>query len=763
MRKFLSAEATLKDYVATGTREVALLEGHVLFGLSEFDQALALYEGLLSKNNADTEALFGKAKVRLVQGDVEGGLKLLQAIKLGADSYVKAQVLIANIHIKRNKIEQAEATLSDLLSLMPSTDILLPEKAMVLERLSYVLTRQGRTNEAYIYTKLLTEAFPGVNEVQTSYKTALEQFQAGEITAAKTALEAILKDYPHYNKAKQILGVISYLEGDTATASNYLDESVDPETASAMATHIYAATNLKLNDPKKVLEILESTIDRTKIPETLALYGLAALSDKQFEKGEKALLKALKIDPKNSRIRLALSSFYRTGTSADKGKEWQQLKLAFESAPLDKNVLKEVVSYHLRFDGVKKAQSFINDALKSNANDYATNLIAGYFAVNQKNVDQAVIYFSNAVKARSEGPEYTEALFAQGRAEATLKKFDAAEATFKALISVSPFNVQGYKGLLSVYIMAEGYEKAQQKFAELPTSPENITAVLVLIQASVAKKDVGEAKKHLEVAKNLNSEHKAIKGYETTIHYLEAAQAMQQQKYDDAREFIAPVLLAQPDNIRVLSFLVDLELKTDNVKEATKVLSHIEELNPNHPLVELLKGEVALQNKDYPAAKQYFSQSWENNATELVASKLHAVLGKMKETSEQEKLVSDWLQRFPNSPRALLFQSVNQQLSGNKKDAVVGYEKILKIAPNNVLALNNLGWIYFEQGNTKSLELLKKAVELSPNNASVLDSYGWVLAKNGQIDEGLVYLEKANKLSPGIKEIMDHIAAVKKM
>jgi predicted Zn-dependent protease len=187
-------------------------------------------------------------------------------------------------------LEATEGILSELLSTFSNTDIIEPDKALVLERLAYVLTRQGRTNEAYIYTKLLAEAFPGANEVQEKYRRAVEKFQAKDLDEAQKIILAILEDYPSYKKATQLLGIISYLRGDNELASKYLSESVDPEVANPMTRHIYAATNLKLNDPKKVLEILEASIHNETSAQTQALYGLAAMSDKQYLKGEAALL-----------------------------------------------------------------------------------------------------------------------------------------------------------------------------------------------------------------------------------------------------------------------------------------------------------------------------------------------------------------------------------------------------------------------------------------------------------------------------------------
>ena len=766
MRKYLSAKATLKDHLKPTSREARLLEARALLGLGERQAAGEAYESLLIENSTDSEALLGKAMVILSSGktqNFDAPVKLLSKIPEQSDAYVPAQLLIAKVQVQKDQLDEAETTLTNLLSMLPATDIIEPQRVTALEMLAHVSTRQGRSNEAYIYTKLLAEAFPGASEVQEKYKSAVEKFKEKELDKAQEILLAILDDYPRYKKATQLLGLISYFRGDNELASKYLSESVDPEVASPMAKHIYAATNLKLNNPKKVLEILSEGIEKSNSPETLSLYGLAAISDKQFSKGEKALLKALEIDPTNTRIRLALAGFYRAGLNANKEKEWSQLKLAYNSTPTDKIVLKEVVSFHLRVNGIEKATAFINDALKKHSDDYATNLIAGYFFANKSDYKKALAHFTVAAQVKTEGREYLAALFAQGRAELSLNRLAAAEKTFKRIVTAFPKNTQGYKGLLSTYSMEGGIDAGQNKLVALANKSNNVTPMLTLIQASIGRKDVDSASAYLEIAKKIDAQHPLIERYEITINFVSAVKALQQHKLDEARKFIAPVLVAQPDNIKVLAFLVELELSAGKLNEADKVLKQIEASDSNLPIVTLLKGDLALEKKQLNEAKKYFTKSWSNNPSEVAGEKLFNTLGMLKQKPAQNEHLEDWATKIPNSPRAALFQAVNYQQKGDRAKAITGYEKVLKLAPNSVMALNNLGWIYFEKGDDSALKLLKRAAYLAPESAAVLDSYGWVLAKSGQVDEGLAYLIKANQLSPETQEITDHLAAVRNM
>jgi len=88
------------------------------------------------------------------------------------------------------------------------------------------------------------------------------------------------------------------------------------------------------------------------------------------------------------------------------------------------------------------------------------------------------------------------------------------------------------------------------------------------------------------------------------------------------------------------------------------------------------------------------------------------------------------------------------------------YEKVLDAYPQNSLALNNLAWIYFEQGNNRAGELSQRAYELSPDNAAIADTHGWILFKSGDTQKSLSILEKAHELAPDSQEIALHLAEV---
>ena len=761
MNKYFTAQKLISEHLNNESSLVKILKADNILGLGDYQLALKSYEQLVNDPVVRNEALLGKATALAKLDNLSESLATIEQIDQDHDLSIRGKILKAGIQIGSQSLENAETTLSSALSSMKNTDMMEPEKAVVLERLAYVLTRQGRSNEAYIYNKILSEAFPGSNEVKAQFQAAVQKMDAGDLPAAKEILLEILEDYPGYSKAAQLLGVISYLQGDMKTASEYLSESVDPEVATEMTRHIYAATNLKLNDSKKVLEILEPGIQTSENAATLALYGLAAISDKQYDKGENALLKASELDPKNVRVRLALANYYRNKPSPDLSKEKVQLDSAYLSAPTDKQVIADMVSFLARNNGVAEAESFLMQSVSKYPNDYANNFLAASFTAGKEEFNKALNYFQKALKVAPEGEETLNAMFGVGRVQLALKQSTSAENTFNDIVQKFPESLLGYKGIMSVYASNKDYEGAIRKLEQYGKENGQLAPYTILIEASVARQDLVSAKAYFDKVKGLNVGADKLRKLDQGIRYVEAVMAMQTRDYPEARAIVADLLSENSENLRLLSFLVDVELQSGKFNEADKILSQIENINPDHPVVDMFKADLAIAKKDMKSAKNYLIKAWQKYPSDSAAEKLYKVLGALGDSDSQGKHLSNWLEVLPSSSLATLYQAIVYQQTMQKTKAALAYEKVLEKQPENVMALNNLGWIYFEKNDDRSVPTLKKAAELAPSNAAVLDSYGWVLASTGQREEGLKYLQKAHKLAPDEAEIKAHLDEVK--
>jgi len=99
--------------------------------------------------------------------------------------------------------------------------------------------------------------------------------------------------------------------------------------------------------------------------------------------------------------------------------------------------------------------------------------------------------------------------------------------------------------------------------------------------------------------------------------------------------------------------------------------------------------------------------------------------------------------------------------SGRITEALSHLHKALALDPNNVNAMNSLGYVLAEEGKDLelALSLCRRAVERQPENPSYLDSLGWVYFKLGRISEARAHLRKALSASGGNKAIAAHMRA----
>lgn len=110
-----------------------------------------------------------------------------------------------------------------------------------------------------------------------------------------------------------------------------------------------------------------------------------------------------------------------------------------------------------------------------------------------------------------------------------------------------------------------------------------------------------------------------------------------------------------------------------------------------------------------------------------------------------------------NSSLAIAFEQL-----GRKRQSRAAYARVLDLDPHNVLAMNNLAYLYAEDGVMlqQALRLARNAVMFDPDNPVFLDTLGWVHYRLGNYAEARVQLEKAVATGVGEADIFLHLGKV---
>ena len=93
------------------------------------------------------------------------------------------------------------------------------------------------------------------------------------------------------------------------------------------------------------------------------------------------------------------------------------------------------------------------------------------------------------------------------------------------------------------------------------------------------------------------------------------------------------------------------------------------------------------------------------------------------------------------------------------------YERILEIAPYNLVVLNNYAYLLAtHKGDLKKAEQMSQmTIREEPNNPTFLDTYGWIMHLQGQNELARFYLSKAlqNATNENRDVITEHLIKVK--
>lgn len=119
------------------------------------------------------------------------------------------------------------------------------------------------------------------------------------------------------------------------------------------------------------------------------------------------------------------------------------------------------------------------------------------------------------------------------------------------------------------------------------------------------------------------------------------------------------------------------------------------------------------------------------------------------------------LAAFPDDPEVLYARGLSWERRDDIPRAEADLRKILVAEPDNVAALNALGYTLADRTTRyqEALQLIERARTAEPDNAAIIDSYGWVLYRLGRKEEALVELRRALTLQKDA-EIAAHLAEV---
>ncbi|EEF24654.1 o-linked n-acetylglucosamine transferase, ogt, putative, partial [Ricinus communis] len=320
-------------------------------------------------------------------------------------------------------------------------------KGEVLQRLVTTLTKLGRSNEALVYAKTLSEANPQGTMLQDKFKQGVELFQAGKLDEAEAILQEVYNE-SHNESVGALIGMIRYARNDLKGAAEYLSSNVDPEVASDSAMTALAATQLRLSQPEKLLEIFDARARANlKDPGLKTLVGIALLQTGQTAEGEKLVTEARTAHPENSLIQGTIARYYLLSAQTDRAIE--TLQAAIKAKP-DASLSRLLIAAYAGAGKADQALGVAQQQAKESPAKAESWWLLGRTALQLQQLDQAEPALQNALK---QDPAFQPAQLDLAQVYIRRKQPEKAAAVYKAVLQKNNDAIAALKGMTVVFAM----------------------------------------------------------------------------------------------------------------------------------------------------------------------------------------------------------------------------------------------------------------------------------------------------------------------
>ena len=727
--------------------EFLLRVAEARIGLRDIGSASQSYQKILDLDASNIDATLGLIAIDAATGSPERADSELLALLENDPEHLDTLLLLADVYLRQGRFEEAESRLIEAISVLPSADIFTQQRAGLLRVLIRLLAFQGNSAEALIYQNQLAAAFPNAEALKDQMAKVAKLVENADFESALSVLNEIERIAPGNESTGTLRAVIAFLQGDNQAASELFNENVDPEIASAKTMQLFAANQIYLDRPHQVVALLRDKVKDTRNPESLALFGVAALAADAKLEGVAALRKAIDLQPDNVRLSIILASHLRINDPIQALKE---LEAAHARKSDDLYLNLALMTELVELNYTQRAADLVAMTLSKEPQSFATQFFAAKYYARVGQPQQAINYYE---KAADYDNTDLRPLLSITSLLTGLGRYDEAEEQVNNIIKLEKSSLEAYQRLLSIYVSRNEHSKGVALLSLLAEENEVSEPLLALSNFYAKRGDANEAETFLVEAGSGNGKSDRLWRTVNASIYAERAQlSYQSSRFDEARSFVFTALNSYPANKKLLGMLISIELGAGALDEAKKVLEELKQMHPESQLGMIRRGDIFVAEGHLDDAMASYIRAWSIGVDDRLGQKLYEVYQQLDKSDKARQLLAQWRSEIPMSVPAMVNHAIQLADDDSIQAALAAYEAFLKVRPDSIVIKNNLAWLYLESGRyNKAVEVSKEAYELMPTGGAVADTYGWALFKKGDIAEAISVLKLAVKLLPNDK------------
>ncbi|HET7268488.1 MAG TPA: XrtA/PEP-CTERM system TPR-repeat protein PrsT [Oleiagrimonas sp.] len=751
-----------------------VVRGDAYRGSNQASPAAKAYKAALTLDPHNARALAGLVALAVAGDDMAVAHKYVQqALKVAATS---PDVWVAKGDLALANDDFAGAASAYEKALALKMHRWLPQDRFVTQlKLANAQMRQGRFEKALANIEALEKMSPQMPRPR--YLHAMVLFKQGHPDKAITQLQQVLRLDPHNVPAQFLMGRVNYASGNYGQAQMYLSNVLGMEPGNARARKLLALSFYREGSSSRALATLKPALPgnmsdtrmlammqqavaagaATSHPRRIAAAGNSAAG--QFADVHKALaagragkaIELLKAMPEQK----GAAATRRAGLLVMAYVRNKQADTAVETAATWAKAHPKIGSAHLLYgtalvaaDKHRQARAEYEQAAKLDPESGVALLKLGNLDVLEHRYKDAKNRFAAALE---NAPHNGAAMLELGKL--AMVQGDQADAIkwFKQTIAAQPKATEAYLRLITIYARRgrfdQGVATARRLVDTHPGAP------LALNALGATELDAGHPDQALKPLEQAVRRAPNISLYR--VNLARAQILLKDAK--SARTNLERVVKVNPQQVKAVSMLAFVYLHAGDLPGALELARTLQQREANRVRGYTLEGDLYMAAKDFRKAADAYQNGLEVNYSRPLVLKYFLALNAGGAPKADQGPIQ-WLGKHEKDTAMRMVLAQYHLHHGRLKLAEREYQTVLTAYPTNVIALNNLAWLYVVRHHPDAVAVAKKAYTLTPTSPNVADTYAWALLRANQPKAALPILEKAARQVPTDPIVHYHLA-----
>jgi putative PEP-CTERM system TPR-repeat lipoprotein len=698
--------------------------------------AMAFTDKAIALAPSDTNPLMFKFGILVAGNRLDEALKLSEDIVAKFPASIPARFAHVEALMRLNQNGKARSEVEAILAKNPTLAVGIYYRALLL-------AKAGNAKDAWHNAQTLPTQFL---QSQPTMALAVSQMaeNAGARDTAAAILSAAIANFPSDNNLRLRLAAARLRQNDTTGALNALEpikDALDPATSLLLA-RIY----LKVGRASDALAILQQLDEAGKGSDqiTLSIVGLQA----QQGQPEAAV---------------------------------KDLAQAVSKKPTDPMLVSQLVAAYARLGRFSDALAAA-DKLGADPKQRVPSLaLRAQVQMAQRDMDAALASYNKALQAE---PSNVISLYGRAGVLEAMKRYADANKDLNLILSGNSKNVAVYLKLAEIAAL-QGQDQTVRSTLEkaIQLTPNNPSPRIALIRYLLTRKDYKSA---LSAANDLAKAYPKNPQAQALLGQAQGAAGLKRESAETFRKVVAAtpkspaaqILLGNalqlagdragamsalraavsldnnsPD---VRNALISLQFSQGDTAGAVATAEAFRRANPTS-VADIMLGDALLKAGRRDQAIQVYKQSYTDKPSSTTLMRVVRTAVSAGDVKSALDLMSKWLEKKPSDTEVRVEYANLLMGQKNNAKAAIEYQAVLQREPNNVMALNNLGWLKQSDDPQKAMALVSQAAKLAPDSPEVLDTWGWLKVQRKQFAEGLPPLTRAHQLRPNDGSITYHL------